>query len=94
VEQGKGATSSPTDDLITVLVPRQRVAPGSWSRRVRTTSLPSPAPNMTLEATGHSVGLFSVRVSVRVTRASACALDCVSTLIFASDSDSCGLCYY
>jgi hypothetical protein len=35
-----------------------------WSRRVRTVSLPSPAPNVALEATGHSAGFWPGRASV------------------------------
>ncbi len=41
VKQGQGAISSPTDHATSVRSPRQREAPGPWSRRVRTVSLPS-----------------------------------------------------
>ena len=55
VEQGQGATISPTDDVTDVRGPRQREAPGPWSRRVSTVSLPSPAPNNRVQPTASSV---------------------------------------
>jgi hypothetical protein len=45
-----------------------------WSKRVRIVPRPSPAPNVALEATGHSAGFFPVCVSMPVVRASAWAL--------------------
>ena len=45
MEQGQGATISPTDDVTDVRGPSQREAPETWSRRVRTVTLPSYAPN-------------------------------------------------
>jgi hypothetical protein len=78
VEQGKRAMIVPTDDVTAVRGPRPRGAPGPWSRRVRTVSLPFPTPNVALEATGHSAGFFPVCGSVLVARASAWALDTMS----------------
>jgi len=45
VEQGREATISPTEDVTDVLGPRQGEVPGPWSRRVRSMSLLSHAPN-------------------------------------------------
>ena len=52
MEQGKGAIAFfPTEDVTDVGGPRQREVPGPWSRRARTVSLPSPAPNQRVQAT-------------------------------------------
>ncbi len=55
MEQEKGATISPTDDVTDVLGSRQREASGPWSKRVSTVSLPSPTPNSGVQATAASV---------------------------------------
>jgi hypothetical protein len=55
VEQGQEATRSPTDDVTDLRGLRQREAPGPWSRRVKTVSLPAPAPNQGVQATAYSL---------------------------------------
>jgi hypothetical protein len=55
VEQGQGATISPTDDVTDVRGPSQREAPETWSRRVHTVPLSSPAPNHRVQPTPSSV---------------------------------------
>ena len=55
MEQGQEATRSPTDDVTDLRGLRQREVPGSWSRRVKTVSMPAPAPNQGVQATAYSL---------------------------------------
>ena len=55
VGRGKGAIIAPTAYMTEVRGPRPREAPGPWSRRASTVSLPSSAPNKRVQLTASSV---------------------------------------